>query len=228
MRRAVSSMAGLALLGGLALPGLSVTRATAAPPADPQQVITVRVESATSTSGILEAWEKRGAEFVLVKGPIPVYVGQDGVGLASERRSRTPRGVFSLTEAFGLASNPGAALPYTRVGLSHWWVSDVKSRYYNQMRVCRPGASCGFRQSRSEQLGAIGLYEYAIVMDYNREPVVAGRGSAFFLHVSEGRPTQGCISMAERHMVWLLRWLNPAEDPVISVNIGNAAYGVMN
>ncbi|MEY4171300.1 MAG: hypothetical protein RLZ94_2373, partial [Actinomycetota bacterium] len=53
---------------------------------------------------MLEAWERRGAEFVRVRGPLTVYVGEDGVGLASERRSRTPRGVFTLTEAFGLAA----------------------------------------------------------------------------------------------------------------------------
>lgn len=194
---------------------------------DPDQVITVRVTSSSATTGVLEAWERRGEDFARVHGPIPVFVGEDGVGSASERRSRTPRGVFTLTEAFGLASNPGTSLPYVRVGAAHWWVSDVKSRYYNQMRRCIPGARCGFRQSRSEQLGRIGAYEYAIVMDYNRDPVVPGRGSAFFLHVSEGRPTQGCISMAESDLTRLLRWLRPAEHPVVAVDIGRAAYVVL-
>lgn len=202
--------------------------ASAAPPQRPDQVITVSVTSSTATSGELEAWERRGDEFVRVRGPIPVYVGEDGVGLASERRSRTPRGVFGLTEAFGRARDPGTALPYARVGLSHWWVSDVQSSHYNTMRVCRPGDSCGFRQSRSEQLGAIAPYSYAIVIDYNRDPVVPGRGSAFFLHVSEGKPTQGCISMRQSDMKWLLRWLEPAEEPVISINIGDSAYAVLD
>lgn len=202
--------------------------ASAAPPQRPDQVITVSVKSSTATTGVLEAWERRGEEFTRVRGPVPVYVGEDGVGLASERRSRTPRGVFALTESFGLARDPGTALPYTRVGLSHWWVSDVKSTHYNTMRVCSPGASCGFRQSRSEQLGAIGVYRYAIVMDYNRDPVVPGRGSAFFLHVSEGKPTQGCISMNTSDLKWLLRWLEPSDEPVISVNIGDAAYYVLD
>jgi len=201
---------------------------SAAPPTDPEQVITVSVQSFASTTGVLEAWERRGSDFTRVRGPIPVYVGEEGVGRASERRSRTPRGVFTLTEAFGLARDPGTALPYTRVGLSHWWVSDVRSPHYNEMRVCTPGASCGFRQSRSEQLGAIGAYSYAIVIDYNRDPVLAGRGSAFFLHVTEGKPTQGCISMDRADLTWLLRWLTPADDPVISINIGDSAYSVLS
>ena len=212
-----------AILAVTALP-----TAQAAPPTDPVQVVTVSVKSSASTTGVLEAWERRGGDFTRVRGPIPVYVGEDGVGLASERRSRTPRGVFTLTEAFGRATDPGAALPYTRVGLSHWWVSDVGSTHYNEMRVCTPGASCGFRQSRSEQLSAVSAYSYAIVIDYNRDPVLAGRGSAFFLHVTEGKPTQGCISMDRSDIKWLLQWLTPADDPVISINIGDSAYSVLN
>lgn len=201
---------------------------SAAPPQHPDQVITVSVASSSSTTGVLEAWERQGERFTRVRGPIRVYVGEDGVGLASERRSRTPRGVFGLTDAFGRARDPGTELPYTRVGLSHWWVSDVRSPHYNQMRVCSPGASCGFRQSRSEQLGTIDAYRYAIVIDYNREPVVPGRGSAFFLHVSEGKPTQGCISMSTSDLKWLLHWLTPADEPIISINIGDSAYAVLD
>ena len=211
----------MAMMTG-AMPAQSAPAAAA-----PDQIITVRVASGSATTGILEAWERRGDDFARVRGPIRVFVGEDGVGSASERRSRTPRGVFTLTEAFGRAGNPGTALPYVRVGASHWWVSDVKSRYYNQMRRCLPGAWCGFRQSRSEHLGEIDAYDYALVMDYNRDPVLPGRGSAFFLHVSEGRPTQGCISMAESEMVWLLRWLRPAERPVVAVDIGRAAYSML-
>lgn len=202
--------------------------ASAAPPQYPDQVITVSVSDARATTGVLEAWQRRGEGFTRVRGPVPVYVGEDGVGLASERRSRTPRGVFTLTESFGRAPDPGTALPYTRVGLAHWWVSDTRSPFYNQMRLCRPGASCGFRQARAEQLGDIKAYAHAIVIDYNRNPAVSGAGSGFFLHVSEGKPTAGCVSMPRADVRWLLRWLDPADDPVISINIGDAAYSVLD
>lgn len=220
--RTMAAAAALATVLGIALAPHQASAVGTA-----QQVVTVSVESSSATTGVLEAWERRGEDFARVRGPVQVYVGEDGVGLASERRSRTPRGVFSLTEAFGRAKDPGTELPYVRVGLAHWWVSDVRSDDYNQMRICSPGAHCGFRQLRSEQLGAIEAYRYAIVMDYNRDPVVAGRGSAFFLHVTEGRPTQGCISMPAADMKWLLRWLNPAEEPKISVDIGDSAYALL-
>lgn len=214
----------LALVAAAALASPAAGQAV---PADSAvtQVVTVSVATSASTTGVLSAWElATDGSARRVRGPIPVYVGTEGVGRASEQRSRTPRGTFTLTEGFGLARNPGTALPYVRVGLSHWWVSDVQSGSYNRMRVCRPGAWCGFRQDRSEQLGAISLYEYAVVIDYNRDPVVPGRGSAFFLHVSEGEPTQGCISMSRRDIRWLLRWLQPGDDPVISIGVGSKAY----
>ena len=221
--RLTATVVSLALAVGISASGLPATAAD-----EPGQVITVRAQAATSTTAVLESWERRDGEFVRVRGPIDVFVGEDGIGLASEQRSRTPRGVFTLTEAFGLAKDPGTRMPYVRVSLSHWWVSDVKSRHYNSMRICSPGARCGFRQSRSEQLGDVNAYRFAIVMDYNRDPVVPGRGSAFFLHVSEGKPTQGCMSMPAHEMKWLLRWLDPSAAPVISVNIGDAAYDVLD
>ena len=110
------------------------------------------------------------------------------------------------------------------MGYSSWWVSDVSSRYYNTYQECAPGGQCGFNQSASEQLGAISLYRYAVVMDYNRNPVKSGAGSAFFLHVSAGKATEGCVAIREGKLTRLMRWLTPAKDPVISIGVGASAY----
>lgn len=216
---------------GAVVASLAVAVPAHAEPREPvhSQVLTVRVATASSTSGVLEAWQWDSAagEYARVLGPMTAYVGEDGVGRASERVSRTPAGTFSLSEAFGRYRDPGAHLPYRRVGLSDWWVSDVRSGKYNTYQRCSPGDRCGFDQSRSEQLGAVAAYGYAVVIDYNRLPVVRGDGSAFFLHVSEGRPTQGCVSVAERHMKRIVTWLLPEESPVISIGVGAAAYAVL-
>ena len=221
-------MKDLLVIAAAMMAWIAAPSASAALPPHPNQVITVSVASSTSTTGVLEAWQRRGNDFTRVRGPVPVHVGEDGIGLASERRARTPRGVFALTQAFGRAATPGTEMPYTRVGLSHWWVSDVRSPHYNQMRVCSPGASCGFRQSRAEQLGDIDAYRHAIVIDYNLDPIVPGRGSAFFLHVTEGKPTQGCVSMRAPDLTWLLRWLDPEQSPIVSINVGDSAYSALD
>lgn len=211
----------MALGTTLALPAHAAPRA-----AEHEQVITVRVDHTWSTSGVLEAWKwsPRLGEYRRVLGPVRAFVGTDGVGKASEYVSRTPAGVFSLTEAFGRNANPGTTLPYRRVGYSDWWVSDVDSAKYNTLQSCSPGSWCGFDQGSSEQLGAISLYDYAVVIDYNRSPVVAGKGSAFFLHITEYAPTQGCISVEESALLRLLKWLKPTRNPIISIGVGDKAY----
>lgn len=208
--------------------GLFITAPHSAEAATPKhrKIVTVAVKSASSTFGVVKKWRWSSSKnkYVRVGKPIRAYVGVDGVGQASEYVSRTPAGVFSLTESFGWKSDPGTRLPYRTVGYSSWWVSDVSSPHYNTYRECSPGAWCGFSQARSEQLGAISLYSHAVVIDYNRDPIVPGAGSAFFLHVSEGKPTQGCISISEVKLVALLKWLDPKKKPVISIGVGRQAY----
>lgn len=42
----------------------------------------------------------------------------------------------------------------------------------------------------------------------NTRPVVSPAGSAIFLHVSEGKPTSGCISLPEDDVKTLLRFID--------------------
>jgi L,D-peptidoglycan transpeptidase YkuD (ErfK/YbiS/YcfS/YnhG family) len=57
------------------------------------------------------------------------------------------------------------------------------------------------------------------VIDYNTRPVVAGRGSAIFLHVNGRGATAGCVSLPEARLVRLLRWLRPESAPLIRLGI---------
>jgi L,D-peptidoglycan transpeptidase YkuD (ErfK/YbiS/YcfS/YnhG family) len=60
------------------------------------------------------------------------------------------------------------------------------------------------------------------VIDYNTHPIVPGRGSGIFLHVTAtGGPTLGCVSLARPQLVTVLRWLRPGAKPLIV--IGTAA-----
>lgn len=207
-------------------PEAKATSPIAARAAVHQQVITVKVDHSWSTTGVVETWgwNAHKGRYVRLRGPIPAYVGSDGVGTASEYVSRTPAGVFTVTEAFGRMPDPGTRLKYRKAGMSSWWVSDVNSAKYNTFQRCSPGNWCGFDQGPSEQLGAISVYSYAVVIDYNRKPAVPGKGSAFFLHVSGGSPTAGCVSIDSGNLVGILRWLQPAKRPLISIGVGQAAY----
>jgi L,D-peptidoglycan transpeptidase YkuD (ErfK/YbiS/YcfS/YnhG family) len=59
-----------------------------------------------------------------------------------------------------------------------------------------------------------------VVIDYNRFPVRAGAGSAFFLHVTDGSATAGCVAVPQDTLVTLMRWLTPAAHPRILIGLG--------
>lgn len=114
---------------------------------------------------------------------------------------RSPIGVFGLTDAGGLHADPGSKLPYER------------SRSFTAVGT-------GFE---GEPLA--GSFDYVVAINYNRvagtspldwtRPLGASRGGGIWVHVDHGGPTQGCVSIAERHMRDLLRTLDPARHPVI-------------
>ena len=190
----------------------------ATPPGN--QVITVVAPSAGSSTATVTAWQRGPAGWSAVLGPVPARVGSAGVGAASESSTRTPAGTFSLTTAFGRAGNPGTALPYRQVDRSDWWVSDAGSPLYNTPARCLAG-SCPFDERAGENLYAAGaVYDNAVVIDYNRAPVVRGAGSAFFLHIGNGSATAGCVSVDRVVLQQLMRWLDPRATPVISIGVG--------
>ncbi|MFE2278211.1 L,D-transpeptidase family protein [Streptomyces sp. NPDC059454] len=114
---------------------------------------------------------------------------------------RSPIGVFTLTDAGGLLPDPGTELPYDR----------------------SEGFTAGGTGFEGEPLE--GSFDYVIAIDYNREPgtspldrtrpLGADRGGGIWLHVDHQGPTQGCVSLSERHMEELLRTLDPDRHPVI-------------
>ncbi|UOX89364.1 L,D-transpeptidase family protein [Amycolatopsis sp. FBCC-B4732] len=184
---------------------------------EPEQRITVRADPADATTAVLTAWQRTGGEWTKAYGPVRAHVGKNGVGQASESTSHTPAGVWPLTEAFGIAPAQ-TRLPYREVTTSDWWVSDVASPHYNTHFSCAPG-TCPFDEAAGENLGKAGaVYANAVVIDYNRAPVVPGAGSAFFLHVTDGKPTAGCVAIPGADLAELLRWLDPARHPVIEIS----------
>ncbi|MCW2616933.1 MAG: Conserved exported protein of unknown function [Modestobacter sp.] len=183
------------------------------------QVVTVVAPSRSATTAQLTAWELGPDGWTAVLGPVRARIGAAGVGAASEDSTRTPAGTFGLTEAFGRAADPGTALPYRVVDGDDWWVSDPASPRYNQYTECAPG-TCDFDESAGEDLDAAGpVYDHAVVIDYNRGGT-RGAGSAFFLHVTDGAATAGCVAIDGGTLQTLMRWLDPAASPVISIGVG--------
>jgi L,D-peptidoglycan transpeptidase YkuD (ErfK/YbiS/YcfS/YnhG family) len=182
-------------------------------------VITVVAPSTGSTTATLQAWQKSARGWSRYGSAVFAYVGSDGLSAhPSESISATPIGSFNLTQAFGRQPNPGTGLPYRQTTPADWWISQPGS-LYNTLQHCSSG--CAFTQGDpNEHLYYMTpYYRYAVVIDYNRYPVVQGAGSAFFLHVAAGAPTAGCVAIPEATLVNLLRWLTPAANPRILIGV---------
>lgn len=136
------------------------------------------------------------------------FVGSKGVGEASEFTSATPQGTFPLYFAFGINPNPGTKVPYLQVDEYDYWVGDSSSPLYNQ--YARADSDTDWDKSKSERIiDYPTAYGYCLFIGYNIEGT-PGKGSCFFLHCSNGRPTAGCVSVPESDMAFILR--NIGED----------------
>ncbi len=218
-------------------PAATSTAAPVAPPAAPApttlplsyatgnatQVITVVAPSRSSTTGTLQLWTKTATGWSAYGPAVPAHLGADGISTTpSETTSKTPMGSFTLTQAFGHDANPGAKLPYLQTTAADWWISQPGA-LYNTEQHCTSG--CAFTQGDpNEHLASeLPYYNYAVVIDYNTAnagPVVQGAGSAFFLHVTDGKPTAGCVAIPQANVVSILQWLDPAASPRILIGLG--------
>ncbi len=189
-----------------------------APPATAHQVVTVAAPAAGSTYATVTAWQQgSNGSWSRVIAPIPARVGAKGIGQASEGSELTPAGTFPLDQAFGRLADPGTRLPYFTTDWLDWWDENPASASYNLhvRRSTSPGGA-------SENLYAAGTaYNLAVNMAYNPTRV-PGKGSAFFLHVGTGSPTAGCVSIDQSSLQTIMRWLDPAQRPVIDIRVGTA------
>ncbi len=135
----------------------------------------------------------------------------------------TPRGTYTMTQAFGNGSEPPMWLPYHRVKKGDYWVGDNKSRYYNSLRNKSQG---GFRYrlpssdiNGSEYLPSYTKqYRYAIVVNFNRAPDTKKtyRGTGIFLHVKSSGATGGCVGITKTQMRTVLAYLKSGDRITIA------------
>lgn len=187
------------------------------------QIITVSVNTSTTKWHTYSLWQRgTDGKYTRVFGPAYGWVGEAGVGQANSWTARTPAGVYTLTQSFGIKDNPGTKLPFFKVDKYDWWNGDSTSPDYNTRYRGLVGPP------NSEHLIDYGkAYWYSVVIDYNTERIPYA-GAAFFLHVATGEPTGGCVSVSEADMVRIMRWLEPGQNPVISIGVGAEASTVVD
>jgi L,D-peptidoglycan transpeptidase YkuD (ErfK/YbiS/YcfS/YnhG family) len=167
-----------------------------------------------ATYATFSAFQGSAGRWHRVFGPWAARIGRRGFAPPGRKREgdgRTPSGTFNIQFFFGVFANPGVRFAYRRAHAYDFWDDDPASPRYNEWvdaRRADPGVS-------PEPMDVSG-YDYGAVIGYNsaRTP---GLGSAIFLHVNIGIATAGCVTLPAEKLLDVLRWLNPARSPRITM-----------
>ncbi|MBP7341415.1 MAG: L,D-transpeptidase family protein [Smithellaceae bacterium] len=189
------------------------------PPETSQALVVVDDSFLFFTSHRVYALQKAENTWRHALDPIDAVIGRNGFASPGEKREgdgRTPSGLFRLGTAFGYDETIDTRLPYRRALPDDVWIDDVADPDYNRWVKQSQTRASSFESMRR----ADDLYKYGLVIEYNTDPVVPGRGSAIFFHVWAGpkSTTSGCVAVAEEDIRKILAWLDPAARPGIWLN----------
>ncbi|MBQ3406442.1 MAG: hypothetical protein IJH11_04295 [Lachnospiraceae bacterium] len=143
----------------------------------------------------------------------PGFVGKNGLCLDADHKEgcgQTPVGVYKFNKAFGIAADPGCAIPYIQVTDDTYWSGDIREGYhYNEMVNLSDYPDLDMENSE-HIVDYIYQYQYCLNISFN-EDGTAGRGSAIFLHsFGPTKPyTGGCVALPEYMMKMVMTNVDP-------------------
>ena len=130
----------------------------------------------------------------------------------------SPAGTYPLLYGFYRPDRvvwPKTDLPMTGLRPDFGWCDAPDDPHYNTL-ITLPYPASTEMLWRDD-----GLYDLIVVIGYNADPVVPGRGSAIFLHCA--RPdfsgTEGCIAIERKELLALLGLLGPGSKITIELQV---------
>ena len=135
---------------------------------------------------------------------IPCALGRSGISwVKTEGDGVTPAGVWRLRKVLYRADRIGplhSLLPVHKIAPHDGWCDAPGDVHYNKM-IKRPYPTRHERLWREDN-----LYDVVVILGFNDDPVIAGKGSAIFLHLAKPDygPTEGCVAVSRSHMLDIL------------------------
>ena len=164
----------------------------------------VVVAAIQGTTAWISMHEKINGQWEMIM-TTPGFIGKNGLGKTREGDHKTPVGTFYFDCAFGIAPDPGCAMPYTQINENHYWSGNWHYKY-NQLVDVR-SASANFDTRYTEHLIDYNPhYVYALNMGYNAECTPA-KGFALFMHCfgPKNPYTLGCVGLPEEKMRFVMQ-----------------------
>ena len=137
-----------------------------------------------------------GQVFLAGHAAMRCAIGRGGYANAKqEGDGATPVGLWPVREAFyrpDRIDRPATGLPARPIAPRDGWCDAPGDPQYNRP-VTLPYAASHEKMWRDDH-----LYDLVVVLGYNDDPPVPGKGSAIFMHVArpDYGPTEGCVALA--------------------------------
>jgi L,D-peptidoglycan transpeptidase YkuD (ErfK/YbiS/YcfS/YnhG family) len=115
----------------------------------------------------------------------------------------TPKGKFKLIKIYYRSDRIkkiSSVLKKIKIKKNMGWCDDVSSNYYNkQIKINK-------KFSHEKLYRKDKVYDIVVVLNYNLNPIIKGKGSAIFLHVAKKnyKKTQGCIALKKNELLNLV------------------------
>ena len=121
----------------------------------------------------------------------------------------TPTGDFSLGKIYyrnDRIKNLKSKKKLISIKKDMFWSDDPKCNNYNKLSYKKIGS---FEKLYRKD----NIYNIFIVINFNINPIVKGRGSAIFLHLKKKNylPTKGCVALREEDLIEIVEKITPKE-----------------
>ena len=132
---------------------------------------------------------KRGIGFKRKEGDLITPKGKYKIKYILYRKDRIKR-IQSQIKTIAIKKNMG-------------WCDDPQSTKYNKL-INLPSSNSYEKLYKREN-----IYDIILILDYNMNPIVKGKGSAIFIHIAKKnfKKTEGCVALKKIDLLKILKQL---------------------
>jgi len=150
-----------------------------------------------------------------LKYKLKCCIGKNGISYKKrEGDNKTPRGKFKFEYILYRKDriiNLKTTLKTLAIKKNMGWCDDSRSKSYNQL------VKIPFKYTCEKLWRKENIYDIIIVINYNRNPIIKGKGSAIFLHIAKSKyqATKGCIAISKNNIKLLANKLSQKTKLII-------------
>jgi L,D-peptidoglycan transpeptidase YkuD (ErfK/YbiS/YcfS/YnhG family) len=139
---------------------------------------------------------------------IKCSIGKRGIRIKKKEGDKiTPKGKFKIKRILyrkDRIPTLNTKINKTIINKNMGWCDDPKSKFYNKL------IKFPFKYSAENLFRKDKVYDIILVLNFNTNPIVIGKGSAIFIHIAKKNysKTLGCVAISKYDMKKILKKIN--------------------